>query len=96
MPGTTAYQSLSGQLTNMHVMPAAEHGKAYHWPTSTNAALAFLNKSFDTSTSDANKAAMDSLEQALNAEYQLQADAETFQRSVAFAKAVAQRIFVWS
>jgi hypothetical protein len=36
-----AYQSLYGQLTDMPVMPITEPGKAYHWPTSANAALLY-------------------------------------------------------
>ncbi len=77
-------------------MPFTEPGKAYHWAASANAALALLNKSFYTLTSDANKASMDSLENALNAFYQTEVNDETFQRSVSFGKTVAQRIFDWS
>jgi hypothetical protein len=94
--GMPAYKSLYGQLTDMPAMPSIEPGLAYHWPTCANAALAFLNKSFFTITSDANKISMDSLENALNATYQTEVDAATFQRSVAFGKTVAQKIFDWS
>ena len=44
LPGMPGYQSLSGQLTNMPSMPVIEADKSYHWPSSANAALAFLNK----------------------------------------------------
>ncbi len=96
LPGMAGYQSLSGQLTNMPTMPSIEPDKSYHWPSSANAALAFLNKNFYSAASQENKAAMDSLENALNTTYQTQTDAETFQRSVSFGKLVAQRIFDWS
>lgn len=96
VPGMPDYQSLSGQLTDMPVMPGIEQGKSYHWPASANAALAFLNKSFYTLASGAHKAAMDSLENALTAVYRTQTDAETFERSANFGKAVAERIFNWS
>ncbi len=96
VPGMPAYQSLYGQLTDMPAMPLAETGKAYHWPACANAALAFLNKNFYTNTSEPNKAAIDSLENALNTAYQSETNAETFQRSVDFGKTVAQRIFDWS
>jgi len=46
VPGMPSYQSLYGQLNEMPQMPQTEPGKAYHWPTSANAALAFLNKHF--------------------------------------------------
>ena len=97
--GMPAYQSLDDQLTDMPDMPETEPGKAYHWPTSANAALAYLNKKFFTvsNTSATNVAAMDSLENALNAEYQAELNnTATFQRSKDFGKTVAERIFNWS
>jgi hypothetical protein len=88
VPGMPSYQSLQGQLTDMPGMPSTEPGKAYHWPTSANAALAYMNKHFFTlaNTSATNLASMDSLENALNTEYQSQANAETFERSKGFRK----------
>jgi hypothetical protein len=98
VPGMPAYQSLQDQLTNMPDMPSTEPGKAYHWPTSANAALAYMNKHFFTlaNISAANVAAMDSLENALNSEYQSEVNGETFQRSKNFGTAVAERIYQWS
>ena len=96
VPGMPAYQSLQSQLTDMPVMPGTEPGKAYHWPTSANAALAFLTKNFYTLASSAHKSAMDSLENALRNEYQQQTNAATFQRSENFGKQVAELIFEWS
>ena len=96
VPGMPSYQSLHGQLNGMPEMPDAGKKDEYHWPSSANAALAFLTKSFYTLASPALKASMDSLENALNAEYRQQASPEDFQRSVAFGKEVAQRIFNWS
>ena len=46
VPGMPAYQSLDDQLTDMPDMPETEPGRAYHWPTSANAAVAFMNKKF--------------------------------------------------
>jgi hypothetical protein len=77
-------------------MPDTKPGVAYHWPTCANAALAFMNKHLSSGTSDANKASMDSLENALNAGYQSEIDADEFQRSVDFGKAVAEIVFNWS
>jgi hypothetical protein len=66
VPGMPGYQSLHGQLTDMPEMPVTEPGEAYHWPTCANAALAYMNKNFFT----INVSSMDSLENALNQEYQ--------------------------
>ncbi len=94
--GMPAYQTLSGQLTDMPAMPPAEPGTAYHWAASANAALAAMNRNFFPTTSDANKASIDSLENALNAVYATDVNASTFQRSANYGKAVAQLIFDWS
>ena len=99
VPGMPAYKTLHGQLTDMPEMPATEHGKTYHWPTCANAALAYMNKHFYTAanTSTADIASMDSLENALNTEYQSKINnASVFQRSKDFGTAVAERIFNWS
>ena len=98
VPGMPAYQSLQDQLIDMPGMPSTEPGKAYHWPTAANAALAYMNKHFFTlsNVTAANIASMDSLENGLNTEYQSQATAETFQRSKDFGRTVAERIYNWS
>jgi hypothetical protein len=96
VPGMPSYRSLSGQLTAMPVMPKTVRGHAYHWPTCANAALAAINRNFFPNASDANKAAINTLEKELNAAYRSEADNATFQRSVDFGKAVAQVIFDWS
>lgn len=96
VPGMPAYQTLSGQLTDMPAMPETIPGFAYHWPTCANAALAAMNRSFFSRTSDANKTAMTALENEFNEVYKTEADKEVFQRSVQFGKAVAQLVFEWS
>lgn len=96
VPGMPGYRSLSGQLTDMPAMPSTQPGKAYHWPTCANAALAYLNKNFYSNVSAAFKASIDSLENALNTRYQAESNPELFQRSSDFGKTVAQRIFDWS
>src|SRR5688572_25694414 len=96
VPGMPAYRSLSGQLTDMPAMPKIFPGNSYHWPTCANAALAAINRNFFPNTSDANKAAMNSLEEKLNAIYKTEAGDEVFQCSVKFGKEVAQLIFNWS
>ena len=96
VPGMPAYQTLTGQLNNFPEMPAAEPGKAYHWAASANAALAEMNRRLFPTTSAANKTNIDNLENALNAIYTDEADAGTLQRSIAFGKEVATRVFAWA
>ena len=97
-PGMPSYQSLYGQLTDMPEMPETEPGKAYHWPTAANAALAYMNKHFFVSNvGSVTISSMDSLENALNTEYEGQINnATTFQRSKDFGRTVAERVFNWS
>ena len=99
VPGMPSYQSLDDQLTEMPEMPETEPGKAYHWPTVANAALAFMNKKFFTvaNVGAANVGSMDSLENVLNSQYASEVNnAATFQRSKDFGKTVAERVFQWS
>jgi len=96
VPGMPAYQTLSGQLTDMPAMAETLPGYAYHWAACGNAALAAMTRNFFPNTSTANKASIDSLENALNVAYQTEVNNETFQRSVNFGKAIAQLIFDWS
>lgn len=99
VPGMPSYQSLDDQLIDMPDMPETEPGRAYHWPTVANAALASMNKRFFTVTNvgATNVGSMDSLENALNSQYASEVDnAATFQRSKDFGKTVAERVYQWS
>ena len=96
VPGMPAYQSLYGQLNQMPEMPKTEPGKAYHWPTCVNAALAEMTRKLFTFT-PATNAAVQQLENELNSKYEAEiGDAATFERSKMFGKAVAEKIFNWS
>src|SRR5215203_4291452 len=96
VPGMPAYQTLTGQLNSFPEMPATEPGKAYHWAASANAALAEMNRRLFPTASAANKTQIDNLENTLQAGYAAGADAETLQRSIAFGKEVATRVFEWA
>ena len=96
VPGMPAYQSLSGQLTDLPAMPSTLNGTAYSWPICANSALATTIRHLFPNTTNANKTAIDSLENALNEKYKMQTDNEEFQRSVDFGKAVGEVIFTWS
>jgi hypothetical protein len=94
--GMPAYQSLSGQLTGFPTMPETEAGKAYHWAASANAALAEMNRKLFPTTADVNKTNINNLENTLQSIYAGEVDAATLQRSIAFGKEVATRVFDWS
>ena len=94
--GMPAYQTLYGQLNSFPFMPTPEPGKAYHWAASANAALAEMNRRLFPTASAANKTAVDNLENTLKATYASETDAITLQRSSAFGKEVATRVFAWA
>ena len=96
VPGMPGYKSLEGKVNNLSGLPDTEPGRAYHWPSSANAALAFMNKKMFPTTNAANIISIDSLENALNTQYQSMVDAATINRSIAFGKAVAEKIFEWA
>jgi len=96
VPGMPAYQTLTGQLTNFPVMPSTVPGKAYHWAASANAALAEMNRRLFPTTAVINKTNMDNIEDSLEAIYAGEVDNETLQRSIAFGKEVATRVFAWA
>ena len=96
VPGMPAYQSLSGQLVQFPEMPAVEPGKAYHWAASANAALAEMNRKLFPTTAAINKSSINELENNLKAGYAAEVDAAILERSIAFGKEVAARVFAWA
>ena len=94
--GMPSYQTLSGQLNELPTMPKTLPGVSYHWAASANAALAYISKSLLPNATAVNKASMDSLENALNASFQTEADASELKRSIDLGKEVARLVFEWS
>jgi len=96
VPGMPTYQSLSGQLNQMPAMPETERGKAYHWPTCANAALAEITRKLFTFTTTTNDV-VSQTEDSLNAVYATEiGNSATFERSKAFGKAIAQKVAEWA
>lgn len=95
VPGMPAYQSIASQLNGLSGLPQTAPGFAYHWAASANAALASITRKMFPGASDANKAAIDALENTLQQQYSRDVSAETITRSTDFGKAVAQKVFDW-
>lgn len=96
VPGMPNYKSLQGQLNDFPVMPGTEKGKAYHWAASANAALAEINRKLFPTTSATNKTNIDNLESTLQSQFASETDPNALQRSIAFGKEVATRVFAWA
>jgi hypothetical protein len=96
LPGMPEFKSLVGQLTDMPAMPEIDANLKYYWPSSANAAMAFMTKKMFPTASAANMYSIDSLEGALSTQYSATQDTGTINRSVAFGRAVSQTVFDWS
>jgi hypothetical protein len=87
--------SLSQSLYAMPEMPQKDNN-GYDLQVSANAVLASLTRSFFTWLTTANKASVDSLENAINEQLSLAVESAKFKRSQAYGRAVADAIFNWS
>jgi len=96
LPGMPQNRSLIAQLDQAPAMPKAQPGVEYYWPASANAAVAEMMRQMFKTATGVKLNRIDSLEMALNHEYEGQADAEVLNRSVAYGKSVAEAIYQWS
>jgi hypothetical protein len=96
-PGIKGAIPLSTVLYQMPQMPAIQTGKDYLWSASANAALAGMARVFLTGLTDANKASIDSLENAYNLKLQSESsNAAAFTESQTFGRSIATAIHNWS
>jgi hypothetical protein len=95
-PGIKKSVSLSSILYQMPSMPEPETHENYLWSASANAALASMFRQFFVGLTDANKASIDSLENAyINRFKSITSDA-VINRSQAYGRSVATAIYNWS
>ncbi len=95
-PGIKGAVSLSSKLYQMPPMPVAETNQHYLWSASANAALASMFRQFLAGLPDANKASIDSLENANNNRFRLSISDAVLTRSQAFGRSIATAIYNWS
>src|SRR5215204_3002876 len=86
--------SLSTKLNQMPAMPAKENNNGYNWEVSANAVMASMVRQFYQGLTDANKASIDSLENAYNKKNGGTVST-TFSRSQAFGRSIADAIYKW-
>jgi hypothetical protein len=95
-PGIKGSLSLATQLYQMPAMPTPEKHREYLWGASANAALASMGKQFLAGLSDADKARIDSMENAYNTKFKSTTSNEVIARSQAFGRSIANAIYNWS
>jgi len=93
--GTDWGESIHGKWNGISGLPIIETSKKYYWPASANTALAEMNRNIFINASTIDKAAIDSLENALNTSFSSE-DPGMITTSNSFGKAVADAVFAWS
>ena len=95
-PGNPENEFLSRKWNGLTNLPQADRFKKYFWPASVNTALASINRNIFIAANVIDKAAIDSLETALNTSFTGSQNADVITRSNAFGKSVADAVFNWS
>jgi hypothetical protein len=95
-PGIKGAVSLSSKLYQMPSMPQPEMYKDYLWKATANAALASMFKQLLAGLSEADKASIDSMENANNSRFRLSTADAVLTRSQAFGRSIATAIYNWS
>lgn len=93
IPGIASWRTKWNGLTDL---PSAGNPKDYYCPANINAAMAAINKAFFPNASSADKAAIDSLEFALNLDFLVTQPSYKIEVSAQFGKRVAAAVFNWS
>ncbi|MEP6950070.1 MAG: vanadium-dependent haloperoxidase, partial [Ginsengibacter sp.] len=95
-PGTDLSSVTQGKWNGLSNLPQIDKFKRYFWPASVNTALAYMNRNIFINASVSDKAAIDSLEAAVNASFTGPVTTEVVTRSNAFGASVATVVFNWS
>lgn len=99
VPGMPAYQSLSGQLTELTGLPTTQPGFAYYWPQTLNAALAYITTNLFPAPAGQKPAQdqtiKDFRDNLYNEFLNGGASAELLNRSSVFGEEVATKIVQW-
>jgi membrane-associated phospholipid phosphatase len=105
--GIAAFESLAPGLTGttkhwhekwngLTGLPSFTHAKNYYYPANANAALAAINRAMFPNANAADKAVIDSLENALKQEFLQKQNPQLIETSEQFGKAVATAVFNWA
>ncbi|HYO21365.1 MAG TPA: vanadium-dependent haloperoxidase, partial [Flavisolibacter sp.] len=95
-PGYPEHAKWRNKWNGLTGLPHPENRKKYYAPANVNAAMAAVNKAFFPNAAAVDKQAIDSLEAALNQEFQNKQSQTVLAASAAFGKAVAAAVFNWA
>lgn len=95
-PGLNGGPKWSENWNGLTGLPQAGKSKDYYYPANVNAAMAAINKAFFPNASVTDKAAIDSLELALNNSFLTSQSQALITTSSGYGKAVAAAVFAWA
>ena len=95
-PGIHNSQYWRSKWNGLTGLPASTGFGSYYYPANANAALAAINRSFFPNASAIDKAAIDSLETALNESFLTTQPQPKINKSNEFGKAVAAAVYNWA
>jgi hypothetical protein len=96
VPGARRHHSLAGQVNGLASLPRPYRGKAYHWPTVANSALAVVIRQLLPSVSATSLTAIATLEQSFASRFQSMLSYRRFTRSVTQGQEIAEAIAEWA
>jgi len=96
IPPGVSTNAFNGKWNGLTGLPQVNNKGILYLPACVNTALAIMNRDFFTTASDADKAAIDSLETALNNSFLIKQDPTVIALSNSFGKAVADAVFDWA
>jgi len=95
-PGLPAHNRWNTKWNGLTGLPVSQAPTQYYYPANVNAALAAINKAMFPNATAVDKAAIDSLEAGLNAEFAQTESSSKLARSSDFGKAVATAVLTWA
>lgn len=95
-PGLSEGSPLLKKWNGLTGLPSGGNHRRYYYPANVNAAMASINRSLFPNASNADKLAIDSLENALTQEFLTTKSASLIQTSAQYGKEVATAVFNWS
>jgi hypothetical protein len=95
-PGFHGQNDWSGEWNGLTGLPPRNLSDRYYYPSNVNAAMAAINRSMFPNASAADKAGIDSLEAAFNADFLATTEQSLIATSANYGKAVAEAVYNWA
>src|SRR5215213_3435967 len=95
-PTIPAHEYWMSRWNGLSGLPKPDHSVQYYYPANVNAAMASISKAMFSNASNIDKAAIDSLENALKQDFLSSQSPSLIEASAEFGKGVANAVFNWA